>query len=153
MTTEDLDVLQARGFTAIMYADAKERWLIDLITTKAPQCQEQLADCGTGGFCCLGRLESIAPGVTLDPEREAFGRGGQDVRMAYEGGVSDGTRKWAGVVNIARTLGSAKALPGGGDVHLGLHYASAWNDGHDKTFTEIAALVERHVYAVKRPLT
>jgi hypothetical protein len=23
MTTEDLDVLQARGFTAIMYADAK----------------------------------------------------------------------------------------------------------------------------------
>lgn len=150
MTLDDLRVLQAQGFTSILYADAKERWLVDLMTTDAPQCQGRLATCDGTAFCGLGRLEMVAPGVTLCVGRESFRRGGQDVAMFDEGGISRGTRKWAGLVDIAVTLRYGKII-GTDGVSLGENYASTWNDTEGKTFKEIAALVEKHVYAVTRP--
>lgn len=111
-----------------MNPEVKARWLAALRSGEHSQVKGQLHRLGEG-YCCLGVLCEVAikEGLNLrvedlDGDRHYDGKSG-----TLPGSVVE----WAGIIdNNPKVAGNQ---------------LSEWNDQYEKSFTEIADLVEEHL--------
>lgn len=110
-----------------MNHNIKVRWMAALRSMRYPQTKESLRD--DNGFCCLG--------VLCDLHAKEFGKewtpNESDIPryMGHDTSLPPEVQQWAGLEVC--------------DPMIGPEAASVWNDQEDKTFPEIADLIERYL--------
>ncbi|MFE7797032.1 hypothetical protein [Nocardia sp. NPDC057440] len=110
-----------------MKADIKQKWVDALRSGEYRQGKEYLQF--DGNYCCLGVLCDIAirDGLLLKVEHDA-GAGWYDYDTAT---LPDRVREWAGLDSCDPVVAGERL--------------SAWNDNEDKSFEQIADLIQEHL--------
>lgn len=120
--------------TTRMPKELKEKWTAALRSGEYKQGKGVLRD-ENGAYCCMGVLQMIVDGeveTSSSDSEQARGYPSQEW-LAGNGIICLQNASWYGVKE---------------DILLGDAKASAWNDARDRSFPEIADLIDEYVEGV-----
>jgi hypothetical protein len=162
LTTPEIKALVEEGYTSCMLDSSKQAWLKALRSGEFAQTKNTMVrkTCGIMAHCCLGVAATLLPDYRAEPLTGM-------VRQTGSLQVFDGTTALGNTLGVHENSPFAiyaLSLIGPNDVpyaashtfqtnnpRLGRWRASEWNDSHNKTFLEIADLIEKHTWGLPAP--